>query len=218
VSALNGAIEADKLGARAAGLRPVLDWLRELSGGITQEGVRLSRSLDELVREVDRVVFDLSSAKLQIEMTAQFAHELAENVSTDSPGDGTDRMTEGAIKTLHASSCKTVRAALSGLGDIRSRLATLTASQVRLLASSHSLRPVYLTGKIEMAEGAGPRLTGVFNDVGNQLDETAANLEGLRKLLGDLDAHLARGLAHGDIVEETIAQIDRQMNEPALIP
>ncbi len=29
VSALNGAIEADKLGTAATGLRPVLDWLRE---------------------------------------------------------------------------------------------------------------------------------------------------------------------------------------------
>ncbi len=76
VSALNGVIAVDRLGARAAGLRPVLDWLRTLSGEISQTGVRLSASLDELVKDVDMVVFGLSAAKLQIGMTAQFAHEL----------------------------------------------------------------------------------------------------------------------------------------------
>ena len=205
VSALNGAIEADKLGARAAGLRPVLDWLRELSMGITQEGVHLSRSLDELVKELDLVVFGLSAAKLQIEMTAQFAHELVDHPSLG-------RMTEGAIKTLHASSCETVRLALGGLGVIKDRLKALTESQNKLLDSSHSLRPVYLTGRIEMAEGGGDAPGFGIRRRRQSTDETAANLNGLNKLLEDLDAHLARGLADGKRVEETIAQIDGQMN------
>ena len=79
VSALNGAIEADKLGSSAVGLRPVLDWLRTFSGEITTDGARLSESLVELIKDVDRVVFGLSAAKLQIEMTALFAHELVDH-------------------------------------------------------------------------------------------------------------------------------------------
>jgi len=201
VSALNGAIEADKLGAMAAGLRPVLDWLRSLSEGITREGVKLAASLDELVREVDRVVFALSGAKLQIEMTAQFAHELDGSASLGG-------MIHGAMRTLRASSSETVRSALRGLDAVKERLATLAESQSRLLESSHSLRPVYLTGRIEMAEGGGARLASVFDDVRQQLDQTGANLTGLQTLLMDLDAHLARGIAQGKRLEESISRID----------
>jgi hypothetical protein len=42
--ALSGGVEADKLGTKAAGLRPVLDWLRSFSIQIVKEGTRLSES------------------------------------------------------------------------------------------------------------------------------------------------------------------------------
>jgi aerotaxis receptor len=212
VSALNGVIAVDKLGTAATGLRPVLGWLRELSGEITQEGVRLSVSLEKLAKDMDLVVFDLSAAKLETEMTARFAHELLDHASAGHFNEGIDRMTEGAIGRLHASSCDTVGRALGGLSAIKDRLKTLTESQINLLASSHSLRPIYLTGRIEMADGAGSRLATVFKDVGDQLEETATNLNGLKTLLQDLEAHLVSGLSRGEQVEEAIAQIDAQMN------
>jgi len=211
VSALNGVIAVDRLGAKAAGLRPVLDWLRALSGEISQTGIRLSESLDELVRDVDRVVFGLSAAKLQIEMTAQFAHELVDHACAGEVKTGHDRMTEGAVGILHSSSCDTVRGALGGLEAIKRRLKVLTESQSRLLDTSNSLRPVYLTGKIEMADVAGAKLSAVFHDVGEQLQETGANLDGLRDVLRELDSHLDRGLAHGARVEQTIMQIDSHL-------
>lgn len=219
VSALNGVMAVDGLGARAAGLRPVLDWLRALSLDISQTGIRLSASLDELVKDVDLVVFGLSAAKLQIEMTARLAHELIDRDVLG--GDGTDtrhseigRMTEGAMEILHASSCETVRHALSGLEAIKGRLTTLTESQTRLLDTSRSLRPIYLTGRIEMADVGGTKLASVFHDVGDQLEETGINLGGLRDVLHQLDAHLDRGLAHGVRVEQTIMQIDSHVNIP----
>jgi len=201
VSALNGVIAVDKMGNTASGLRPVLDWLRVLSGEITQEGVRLSGSLNELVRDVDLVVFSLSAAKLQIEMTAQFAHELVDRESAGRLGDTNPHMTEGAIRILHASACETVRKALVGLTSIRTRLKTLTESQTRLLDSSHSLRPIYLTGRIEMAGGAGALLGAIFRDVGDQMAQTVMNLKGLKDVLQDLDSHMVSGLAHGEQVE-----------------
>lgn len=209
VSALNGVVAVDKLGVRAAGLRPVLDWLRILSGEITREGAHLSVSLDELVRDVDLVVFGLSAAKLQAEMTAQFAHELVAHASAPCTEavNRADQMTEGAIEDLHISSCETVRASLSRLAGIRGRLKILTESQIKLLDSSRSLRPIYLTGRIEMAGDAGSRLAKIFKDVGDQMEETAVNLNGLKDVLQGLDAHLVRGLAHGASVEETIARI-----------
>jgi aerotaxis receptor len=215
VSALNGVIAVDKLGTKATGLRPVLGWLRGLSEEITQEGVRLSVSLEELAKDMDLVVFGLSAAKLQTEMTARFAHELVDHASAGHfSNEGVDRMTEGAIGRVHASSCETVGRALAGLSAIKDRLKTLTESQIKLLESSRSLRPIYLTGRIEMADGAGPRLATVFKDVGNQLEETTTNLNGLKNLLQDLEAHLVRGLSHGERVEEVIAQIGAQMNAP----
>ena len=215
VSALNGVIAVDRLGAKAAGLRPVLDWLRALSVEISQTGNRLAESLDALVGEVDRMVFGLSAAKLQIEMSAQFAHELIDHACLGEVRNGDDRMTEGAIGILHASSCETVRRALSGLEAIRERLKILTESQSQLLHTSNSLRPVYLTGKVEMADVAGAKLSAVFHDVGDQLQETRVNLDGLRKVLRDLDAHLDRGLSHGARVEETIMQINAQLDAQA---
>jgi hypothetical protein len=215
VSALNGVIAVDKLKTAAPGLRPVLSWLRELSGEITREGARLSVSLDKLAKDVDLVVFDLSAAKLQIEMTARFAHELVDHASADRLSESINRMTEGAIGNLHASSCETVGRALGGLTAIKHRLKTLTESQIKLLESSRSLRPIYLTGRIEMADGAGPRLATVFKDVGDQLEESETSLNGLKNLLQDLEAHLVRGLSNGERVEKVIAQIDAQMNAPA---
>jgi hypothetical protein len=212
VSALNGVIAVDKLGTAATGLRPVLGWLRELSGEITQEGVHLSISLEKLAKDMDLVVFDLSAAKLQTEMTARFAHELLDHASAGQVNEDIDRMTEGAIGRLHASSCDTVGRALGGLSTIEDRLKTLTESQIKLLESSHALRPIYLTGRIEMADGAGAKLAAVFKDVGDQLEETATNLDGLKDLLQDLEAHLVSGLSHAEQVEEAIAQIDAQMN------
>jgi len=207
VSALNGVIAVDKMGNTASGLRPVLDWLRVLSGEITQEGVRLSGSLNELVRDVDLVVFSLSAAKLQIEMTAQFAHELVDRESAGRLGDTNPHMTEGAIRILHASACETVRKALVGLTSIRTRLKTLTESQTRLLDSSHSLRPIYLTGRIEMAGGAGALLGAIFRDVGDQMAQTVMNLKGLKDVLQDLDSHMVSGLAHGEQVELVISRV-----------
>jgi len=210
VSALNGAIEADRLGARAAGLRPVLDWLRGLSAEITHQGRQFSSSLNDLAGEVDQVVFDLACAKLQAEITAFFAHELAVH-AVSKPGDAADCMTDGAIAELHSSSCATLNRAVGRLASVRSRLAALSATQMQLIQSSHSLRPVYLTGRIEMAEGVGAGLSSVFRDVGGQMDATSASLEGLGKLLRDLDGHMARGLSHAEDVKGTIADIDSRI-------
>lgn len=208
VSALNGAIEADKLGNRAAGLRPVLDWLRGLSASITTQGAVFSGSLNELVSEVDLVVFDLMAAKLQIEMTAMFAHEICDHATA---AEGGEAVARDAIACLHSSSCETIRRALKRLTDMRNRLEILSASQMSLIQSSHSLRPIYLTGRIEMAEGVGARLASVFDDVGGQLGETAESLNSLGKILQDLSGHLSRGLAHGSEIENAIAEIDSRM-------
>jgi hypothetical protein len=171
--------------------------------------------LAELVTEVDLVVFDLTAAKLQIEMTALFAHELADR-ETSSQLERTECMTDGAIGCLHTSSCQTIRRALARLTSIRQKLGSLTESQGKLIEASHSLRPIYLTGKIEMADGAGARLETVFRDVGGQLEETEQNLGGLRTLLEDLQAHLIRGLAHGEQVETTISHIDARIGSAFL--
>jgi len=209
VSALNGAIEADKLGTRAAGLRPVLDWLRGLSADITTQGASFSGALNELVNEVDLVVFDLLAAKLQLDMTATFAHEIADHAES---GESGEDIGKDAVLCLHSSSCETIRRALKRLFAMRDRLHVLSASQMSLIHASHSLRPIYLTGRIEMAEGVGARLASVFEDVGGQLGETADSLNGLGKLLDDLSGHLSRGLSHGDEIEEAIAQIDSRVH------
>lgn len=208
VSALNGAIEADKLGNRAAGLRPVLDWLRGLSAEITTQGAVFSGALNELVSEVDLVVFDLMAAKLQIETTAKFAHEICGDAGAAETDPAAARE---SIVCLHASSCETIRRALKRLIDMRDRLAGLSASQMSLIHASHSLRPIYLTGRIEMAEGVGARLASVFDDVGGQLGETAESLSDLGKILRELSGHLTRGLEHGDEIEATITEIDSRM-------
>ena len=170
----------------------------------------LSASLIDLIQEVDQVVFGLSAAKLQIEMTATFAHELVE-LNLEEGAKDSDQ-TDGAIACLHESSCDTVRKALGNLSGVKQSLNALAASQLKLLDSSRFLRPLYLTGKIEMAGGAGPKLAMVFSEVNDQLNETVANLNGLRSLLEDLEAHLNRGLAHAERVEETIAEIDRHLH------
>ena len=207
VSALNGAIEADRLGTKAAGLRPVLDWLRELSAEITRQVASFAGALNELVLEVDRVVFDLSAARLQVEMTAFFASESAGSEATGRAPEN-DCMTDGAVGILHASSCETIRRGIGRLSAIHERLAVLAESLAKLMNSSHSLRPIYLTGKIEMAEGVGARLATVFQDVASHLDETNSNLTELRKILEDLALQLTRGLAHGHQAEAAIAEID----------
>jgi aerotaxis receptor len=209
VSALNGAIEADKLGAKAAGLRPVLDWLRGLSADITTQGASFSGALNELVSEVDHVVFDLMAARLQVEMTATFAHEIADHATRAQGGEAISR---DAVLCLHAVSCQTIRRALQRLLAMRDRLHVLSESQMSLIQASRSLRPIYLTGRIEMAEGVGARLASVFEDVGGQLSETADSLKGLGKLLVDLSDHLTRGLGHGDEIEAAIAQIDSRVH------
>ncbi len=93
----------------------------------------------------------------------------------------------------------------------------MTESQAKLLESSHFLRPIYLTGKIELAEGSGTRLATLFEQVGDQLKEIGTNLNELKILLEDLGAHLVRGLAHGEQVEAGIAQIDSHMNVPVTL-
>ena len=207
VSAMNGVIAANKLGSGGAGLRPVLGQLQQLSEEITKSGDRLSALLDELAEDVDLVVFNMSAAKLQIEMTAQFAHELVEHASRRESQDSADRMTEGAMGNLHACSCETVRTALGRLAVINSRLKALTETQTLLVGSSRSLRPIYLAGKVEMAYGAGARLETIFSDLGDQMEATEANLDGLKGVLKELELHLVRGLGHGDRVESAIAQL-----------
>ncbi len=209
VLALNGVIEANKLGTKAAGLRPVLDWLRGLSGDITKQSASFSGALNELVGEVDLVVFDLMAARLQVEMTATFAHEIADHATR---AEGGEAVSKDAVLCLHASSCETIRRALKRLFVMRDRLHVLGASQMNLIRASHSLRPIYLTGRIEMAEGVGARLASVFEDVGGQLGETAESLNSLGKILKDLSVQLTRGLSHGDEIEAAIAQIDSRVN------
>jgi hypothetical protein len=116
-------------------------------------------------------------------------------------------MTEGAMGNLHGCSCETVRTALARLAVINNRLKTLTETQTRLVGSSRSLRPIYLAGRVEMAYGADSRLTTIFDDLGDQMEATEANLDGLKDVLKDLEVHLVRGLAHGERVENTLAQL-----------
>jgi PAS domain S-box-containing protein len=213
--ALSGGVEADKLGTKAAGLRPVLDWLRSFSIQIVKEGTRLSESLVELTQEVDLAVYGLSAAKLQIEMSALFAHELLQLALMGRREDNAGGTADGVIECLHASSTVTVRRALSSLAAVKDRLAALHDSQSKLLKLSHSLRPIYLTGKIELADFAGSRLARVFSDLSDLLNETVANINGLQNLLEGLEARLVGGLANGMLVDETIGQIDSQL--PAML-
>jgi hypothetical protein len=74
---------------------------------------------------------------------------------------------------------------------------------------------IHLTGRIEMANGAEPNLPTVFKDVGDQLEETATNLNGLKNLLQRSGSSPGARAITRRTGRTAIAQIDAQMNGPA---
>ena len=208
--ALNGAIDAEKLGTLASGIGKILDWLQSLSNGITAECESLSTALAKLILEVNGIIFNLGAAKLQIAMTGSFASELLQASSTDG-GDNDRGMTDGAIEMLHASFSETTKRALASFTAASTDLLQLRRALDRLKASARSLRSVYVTGKIEMANLESSQLKSIFSDLGSHLRNAEANLQGLDEQIDTLQAQLQKTVRDAEGIDALIADADKSL-------
>ena len=205
---LNGAVEVERLGPAGSGLGKILEWLQRFSNDIRQGCEGLTKSLVQLISEIKSVVFELNAAKLQIEMTTDFARETLRagaNAGDAGPQAG---LTAGAMEALYASSRGTVKCALAALAAVETNLHPVEKSQQNLSKSIRSLSLIYVQGKIELANVASERLGIVFDDVSRRLTDTEDNLGALASLIQELQKELHKGVAHREPIEQAVAKID----------
>jgi hypothetical protein len=128
-------LEAERLGPEGAALGSVLEWLQRFSRNITQDCEGLTKSLLQLIAEIQSAVFQLNAAKLQIEMTTEFAREV---LRTTTGVRGAAPCAPGAMQQLYVSSRGTVEQALSELAGVEENLPAVESSQQNL--GSRSVR------------------------------------------------------------------------------
>jgi chromosome segregation ATPase len=160
--------------------------------------------------EVNGIIFNLGAAKLQIAMTGSFASELLQASSTDG-GDNDRGMTDGAIEMLHASFSETTKRALASFTAASTDLLQLRRALDRLKASARSLRSVYVTGKIEMANLESSQLKSIFSDLGSHLRNAEANLQGLDEQIDTLQAQLQKTVRDAEGIDALIADADKSL-------
>jgi len=200
---LNGSIETEQLGATASGLGTVMDWLQESSKDISQGCDQLAAQLSAVTDEIKSVVFEISSAKLQIEMTTCFATELLHLDLAASSA-----MPPGAIQNLYSSSRRAVDRALTGLAAIHKDLRSLDNAQDSMRKNIRALHLIYLKGRMEMAAVASERLGIIFDNLKQQLDETDENVETLESMIDQLENELLSGVALSSPIVQAVAAID----------
>ena len=206
---LNGAIETERLGRTKSGLGKVLECLQALSVDTTKGCNQLAEPLTQLISEIKSVVFELSVAKLQIEMTTNFAEELLQKSGRDFDA----RMAATAMNHLYSSLRETVLRAMMTLSTVTGKLLVLNEAQHGLSTSIRSLRLIYLKGKLELAIDGSKRLSVTFQDMNRHLTETERKLATLRSLIRQLERELFKGAANRERIEQAVSEIDPNARE-----
>ncbi|HEY1759848.1 MAG TPA: PAS domain-containing protein [Bryobacteraceae bacterium] len=203
---LNGTVEAEQLGTTGCGIGRVLDWLQTFSSDIREGCDNLTTPLARLNSDINSVIFALNSAKLQIEMTTDFAVETLRAAAGDTGQK--EGIESGAMRDLYGCSRNTVERALAALAAVEGKLHALDGVQRSIWKSIRSLRLIYLKGKIELASVASERLGIVFDDMNRHLTDTEGNLSALESLIEELHKELRRGVQHSAPIERAVRKID----------
>lgn len=168
---LNSLIACNKHGDQGLGLAVVAENLSGISKGGMKAIVEISDSIRSLVTALRESAFNISAAKLQVEISTVFLTELIELHD----GASIQRHRDD-LRMLAQSFARTVFDIEKTLPHLFDPLASLRHQLIELSGSMRALSRVHLIGRVEAAHiDKADTFLQLFNDVAVQLG--AANLE-----------------------------------------
>lgn len=176
---LNASIESVHLEGEGNTMGVLAQFLGENSCRIEQVVAVMHRRLHSLITDVHRVIYDLSSSKLMLEMLAFFGKELRRRGA--SIGSKETQSSEGKIHDLRDALRTTAGGLLSRLLDTRNALGTLTAMGEELNGNILTLQFIQLNGRIEAARlRQAAQLAVILQDILHNVETTKERLQDLR--------------------------------------
>ncbi len=208
ISSINVALASTRLGGEGQGLAVISRHMGETSIDVAGSVHGLVSGITALSDRLRGVIFNIVSARLQVEMLLTFVHEL---ISSETTADASDKR-RGLIKTLHDAFSGTMGQASVALHDLETTVHPLSAMADDLERFMLSLQVAQVSALVESARISNQGdFLDIFVSIKEQIDQTHDELAELSDALHRLDrlAHDTPTVARE--IQGTVDRIDRDI-------
>lgn len=212
ISSINVALASTRLGGEGQGLAVISRHMGETSIDVAGSVNGLVSGITTLSARLRGVIFNIASARLQVEMVLTFVHELISSETT------IDAWAErrGLIKTLHDAFSGTMGQASVALHDLETTVHPLSALADDLERFMLSLQVAQVSAVVESARISNQGdFLDIFISIKEQIDQTHDELAELSDALHRLDR-----LAHDTplVAREIQGTVDRIDQDIRAVP
>lgn len=187
ISSINVALASTRLGGEGQGLAVISHHMGDTSIDVGKSVQGLVAGITALSDRLRGVIFDIASARLQIEMVLTFVHELIGSELTATSWQGRRRQ----IRTLQDAFSTTMGQASQTLHALEDTVHPLSTMADELERFMLSLRVAQVTAIVESARiSSQGDFLDIFVNIKEQIDQTHGELTELSDALHRLD-HLA---------------------------
>jgi aerotaxis receptor len=208
ISSINVALASTRLGGEGQGLAVISSHMGETSIDVADSVHGLVSGITTLSNRMRGVIFNIVSARLQVEMVLTFVHELiSREISADAWAER-----RGLIKTLHDAFSNTMGQASVALQDLATTVHPLSAMADDLERFMLSLQVAQVTAVVESARiSSHGDFLDIFVSIKEQIDQTHDELAELSDALHRLDrlAHETPLVARE--IQATVNRIDQDI-------
>lgn len=181
LQSVNAEIQAARLGERALALASVAERLSIHASEGTGTVAQLNHRLLQLVSPLAKLVFNAMVSQVQIEMAAGFVHEIL-NAEHDPSEDANLREN---LDLLFQTFLTTVRQVPLALNELQLELANVDSDVAKLDKFMHTLRFIYLAGKIETSRHSEAQsFAAIFEEINSMMDKAGKVLKELQQQVG----------------------------------
>lgn len=184
ISSINVALASTKLGGEGLALAVISRHMGETSVDVAGSVHRLVSGIHALSGRLRGVIFDIAAARLQMEMSLTFLHEL---IAGETPAD-TWLERRGLIRILHDAFSTTLGQATQALRDLAGTVHPLSLMAGDLEKAMLSLHVAQVGAMVECAQiSSQGDFLDIFVCIREQIDKTHAELLDLGEALHHLD-------------------------------
>lgn len=213
--ALSTAVKAAQLGEDGRSLGVIAQFLNDASAHTSAEVQRLTASFKAVTAELHAVIFNLASARLQLEMMMFFGRELLQaeagaTARAETAGVSRQKMIEGLQKAFHVTMVRAVNF-LTSLGQ---QVRTLKEVADDLRRTVLTLHVAQVGGKIEASRLRNDdSIAAILVEIHTHIAKTDGELNGLAETTGHFSTLIQAVPAIARVIYQLLANIERDVGK-----
>ena len=183
IASMNVSLASGRLGSDGLALGVISTYMGSASSGIAGEANQLVSGITDVSAQIQRVIFNLAAARLQLEMDMDYVHQVISREDESAQAEAS----HNSIAVLHGVFQETLNRAEEAIRALRESTHTLNAFSHGLSKQILGLQMAQLGGRVESSRIAAGDFDAVFSGIGDQVNRTHDELFTLEEALESLE-------------------------------